>query len=585
MTQPGDELGPFTQVRLVHHAAVVDLFCGVDQAGRPVVMVALTPEAGVDPAWRGAFGDLVNRDRATVGPADPQFVAAHAGELQGARPWVASRFEPGRRGVERILHVIPQAVPPGADPTAMVGAALGAAQAPQWAPPGQPQAAAFGAPPVAPYGVNGYPGGPHPGPQPGQPAPAGYPQAGRPDQNGYPGQQVTPPAQAGPPAAEQYSPPVSSAPFPTPVSATPQSGVPQSGVPQSGVPQQYSAPPQSSPFSDPFSSPIGQSGPPQSGPPASAPPMSDPYSAPLGQPSGIPDQFAAPVSGEPRQSGYQSGGYPGEPDQSRGYYSEQGSPAYADPAAPYESDKTDGSSRRGAGMLIGLITAVTALVIVAAGFAVVFIKGSDDKPSKPVAAKSPSTSALPAETAGATPTPTKSPLPSTTPTIRDDVETTSIVGPTWQNEDKTQLLDLRGWPFAFRLPEGWSCLTATAEGLPDANAWACVKTEGTSHQQKFNLMLRRCPTGCIATEQATMNEEWFEDDEEAVAKKADATTTYAEIPKNSGGFYVVSASHFLADKPGGTLTYQVGVWFQSPDKYKEEMQKALNDVRTQAPQP
>lgn len=98
MTQPGDELGAFTQVRLVHHAAVADLFSGLDQSGRPIVMVALTPEAGADPAWRSAFSDLVNRDRASVNPADPQFVAAHAGDVQGGRPWVASRFEPGRRG-------------------------------------------------------------------------------------------------------------------------------------------------------------------------------------------------------------------------------------------------------------------------------------------------------------------------------------------------------------------------------------------------------------------------------------------------------------------------------------------------------
>src|SRR5690349_11262407 len=141
MTQPGDELGAFTQVRLVHHAPVTDLFSGVDQSGRPVVMVALTAEASADPAWRNAFADLVNRDRASVDAANPQFVAAHAGDLQGPRPWVASRYEPARRGVERILTVIPQALPPGVDATALIGSALAAAGAeppPAEPPPSEP---------------------------------------------------------------------------------------------------------------------------------------------------------------------------------------------------------------------------------------------------------------------------------------------------------------------------------------------------------------------------------------------------------------------------------------------------------------
>lgn len=436
MTQPGDELGAFTQARLIHHAAVADLFSALDQIGRPVVLVALTPEASADQAWRAAFADLVNRDRSTVNVADPQFVAAHAGDLQGQRPWVASRFEPNRRGIERILSVIPEAVPPGMDPSALIESAVFSAAAP--------------IPPPQQYSL----------PQ-GQPGPSYQP------------------------AAPHYPPGGYSAP---------------------GSPEPYS--------STPFSSP------PQPG-----------------------------------------AGYP--------------------PPGP-----PDGSSRSRAGLLIGLITAVTALVIVAAGFAVVFINSGDDQKNIAVPPPKPtSASPLPAETAAPTPTPSRSPLPSTTPTIRTDVQTVSVVGPTWQNSDKTQLLDLTGWPFAFRLPAGWSCLRGTADSIPDANAWGCVKTEGASHQQRLNIILRRCPTICTASEQETMNEAWFDDEEEPNVKKFDAATSYIEIPKNKDGFYAVDFSHFLADKPGGTLTYQVGLWFQSPAKYKEEMQKSLNDVRTQAPQP
>ena len=237
-------------------------------------------------------------------------------------------------------------------------------------------------------------------------------------------------------------------------------------------------------------------------------------------------------------------------------------------------------------MVIGLITVATVLVMVGAGFAVVLLT-NNNKDKTPAAAppSSAASSPLPATTAGPSPTPSRSPLPSTTPTLRSAAKQVSVVGPTWQPNDATQNLALPGWPFAFRLPEGWSCLRGTSKTIPDADVWGCVKTEGTSHQQRMTVMLRRCPTVCTADEQSTMNDVWFDSKEKPNVKKFDDTTYWVETAKNDDGFYAVDFSHFYADAPGGTLTYEVGVWFQSPDKYKTEMQKSLNDIRSQAPQP
>ena len=570
MTNPGDALGAFTEVRLVHHAAVADLFSAKSADGRPVVIVALTPEAGADHAWRSAFHDLITRDRATVNPADPQYVVAHAGDLNGPRPWVANHFLPGRRGVERVLTVIPGGLPPGVDPSAMVGSALYGASGGMAAPASAPPAPWAAQPPASsapPWAAQ----------PPAQTAPpqTAPPQAAPPQAQPSPPQQPGQPTSPAPwtnPWADQAAAPAPAAPAP----ATPQWSTPptQPATPTWSTPAEQPATPTWSTPAEQSATPPWSSSPEQ----PATPQWSTPSPPPLNPVS------AAPQSSYPQaEYGVPAPGYPGEANPPGG---SSPAPAYAGPA-PYPAPApAEPPARSRTGILIGLITLVTVLVMVGAGFAVLLHKNNskDEKPNAApptVTASSP----LPANTAGPSPTPSRSPLPSTTPTLRTAAKQISVVGPTWKAGDVTQLLTLTGWPFAFRMPEGWSCLRGTSTQVPDADVWGCVKTEGTSHQQRATAMLRRCPTTCTADEQATMNNAWFDADERGSIKNFDPTTYYVEVPKNDDGFYAIDFSHFYADKPGGTLTYEVGFWFQSPAKYKEEMQKTLNDIRSQAPQP
>jgi hypothetical protein len=109
--------GPFSGVWTVHRASMVELLTGFDRSGRPVTIVALSPEAGADPRWCAEFADLVARDGTAVGPMDSTI---HESDLYGPRPWAASYPEPGRRGAERLLTYLPGAVPEGTDPSALL---------------------------------------------------------------------------------------------------------------------------------------------------------------------------------------------------------------------------------------------------------------------------------------------------------------------------------------------------------------------------------------------------------------------------------------------------------------------------------
>src|SRR5689334_388081 len=118
MTTSAGDLGPFTGLRLIHATPTVELFTGFERNGRrPVVLIALTEQAGRDPNWSAEFTDAVAKDATTLGPLD---VPVHVSDLYGRRPWAASRIVPGRRGAERILAALPGAVPEGSDPSLLL---------------------------------------------------------------------------------------------------------------------------------------------------------------------------------------------------------------------------------------------------------------------------------------------------------------------------------------------------------------------------------------------------------------------------------------------------------------------------------
>jgi hypothetical protein len=505
MTDPGGELnGQFAASRLVNHGLTADLLTAYEPGGQPVVVVALTAQAGADQAWRASFADLIARDVGAHGPND---IAIHASDLHGPRPWAASRFTPGRRGVERLLFSMPGSLPAGVDPTALLGAG------PQYAEPDQQY--------DGQYSASAATGGTEYTLDPADVEP-------RPDA-----------FSAYQPGQMNYSAPFGGAPvFPAPEPMPP---------PAASEPPPISAPPQAQ---SPASAPPFASGPPQASGFASGPPQASGFA------SGPPHMSIPPLTAANTQA--------------------------APPATTSESSPW---------LAIGLIATVTALIMVATGFAVyIFRDSSDDGGSPPAAQSSPTSEQInttaPLPTAGETGTPSpgssQSPLPSTEPKLRTDVQAISVVGPTWKaNERGTYTMSFNGWPFAFRSTTTANCLRGSYDPAPDAYAWSCADQDSAGHPMKINVLLRKCPTTCTKAEQQKYDKAWYDEGEKA--KRFDGTTTYAEIQKNAKGWYTVDLSHYFAEKSGAKLKWQVGVFIQSAPNSKAIVQKQLNDIRSQTP--
>jgi hypothetical protein len=141
------------------------------------------------------------------------------------------------------------------------------------------------------------------------------------------------------------------------------------------------------------------------------------------------------------------------------------------------------------------------------------------------------------------------------------------------------VMKFKGWPFAFETHGDWGCVGGKIDELPDAKAWACVN-EKTRTGQKISIILRRCEPTCTASVIATMNKDWLSD--AASAKKHGDRTFYSEVAKDDEGRYAVDLSHFIAEKSGGPLQWQVGVYAYSPPDLADDVRMTLNSVLYQA---
>ncbi len=165
------------------------------------------------------------------------------------------------------------------------------------------------------------------------------------------------------------------------------------------------------------------------------------------------------------------------------------------------------------------------------------------------------------------------------PTLKD-VPPVTVLGPSFAPGEGTHTFDFPGWPFAFRAPGTWGCL-ATTFSIPDAYANVCVDEQNPGDRQRMTLMIRRCPTTCTPAEQEEMNRAWLDEPERAVA--FDPSTVYVETPRSDRGTYSVDFSHFFAAVPGEPLSWQVGVYVESPPETRDEVLEILNEIRSQTP--
>lgn len=234
----------------------------------------------------------------------------------------------------------------------------------------------------------------------------------------------------------------------------------------------------------------------------------------------------------------------------------------------------DAAAARSSAPLLAVLGAVALLLMIGL-VTVLAMRGSEEPAATPP--PSPSPPQLPPPSVG---TPTPEPPPQGPRPRLDDVAPVTVLGPSFAPDDETYTMDFRGWPFAFRTPGTWGCLQARAP-IPEAEGWACIDEGNPEGDQRATVMIRPCPTSCTAAEQGEMNQAWF--DEPELAVPSDPTTSYVETRRTDSGTYSVDASHFFAEESGEPLSWQVGVYVESPFETRDEVLKILNDVRSQTP--
>ena len=165
------------------------------------------------------------------------------------------------------------------------------------------------------------------------------------------------------------------------------------------------------------------------------------------------------------------------------------------------------------------------------------------------------------------------------PTLRSTPART-LVGPSYAAGDKTYTMTLAGFPYAFRTPATWGCITGKID-VPGAKAWVCIdegdpfdsSAPAPDRGKRLQIMLRPCDAPCGTADRERLSTEWF--DKGAEAKTLDDQTSYVETARNADGRYTLDMSHFV---PG----YQVAVGTYSQPESKAVVQKIVNDLLTQA---
>ncbi|WIM99512.1 hypothetical protein ACTOB_003169 [Actinoplanes oblitus] len=164
----------------------------------------------------------------------------------------------------------------------------------------------------------------------------------------------------------------------------------------------------------------------------------------------------------------------------------------------------------------------------------------------------------------------------TTPELRPDAPRREVTGATFGAGDETVTMAFRGWPFAFRAPDTWSCRPARTD-LPDGQAWLCADERGGGGE-RAGIVLRACPATCAAADKARLVTDWLGN--APGVRKAGGNTRFRQRTTNPGGKYELKLSHFFTD-PASGRKFQVGVAAEAPTAKKSAAQRVVNEILSQ----
>lgn len=303
--------------------------------------------------------------------------------------------------------------------------------------------------------------------------------------------------------------------------------------------------------------------------------QASPHPAAWGTPPDAVTQRDVPASGPGyAQNPVLGAGFPPQPVSGAGFSQQPVSGPWEVPPLEHVTGSGPGGPNKSSGPLIAALVVVVVLALAGVIGLVALRSSGDDKATAASVSGSATTSQVTSTTAVPTTT-APGGSSSADPQLRD-VAPVSVLGPVWQDSDDVYVMAFQGWPFAFRAGGSWGCMRGSIEAIPDAQAWSCIDEGNPAAKQRVNVMLRECPDGCDDAVRGRYDAEWLDEPERATV--FDDRTVYVEDLSNQRGLYGVDLSRYVADRPGGELRWQVGVYAESPPRTKDTVLKIVNDI-------
>lgn len=226
-----------------------------------------------------------------------------------------------------------------------------------------------------------------------------------------------------------------------------------------------------------------------------------------------------------------------------------------------------------------------AVLVLALGISGAVLRDQDAADPSP----SPTSSAAPSSpSAGSTDDPfgTASPGASAAPKPKlRNTKPRSVYGPTWRRTDDTYTVRLPGLDYAFRVPSDLDCFLAGT--TTEASHVRCLRLlAGPSETRTVTLMNRTCAGDRCDGAELRLFESVLVGNENVTWKRKGKATRYAVrrfVDERSGErYFKFYLSHVYPDARGKRGKHVGAVGEAPTGKHAKQIQKTLNDVRTQA---
>jgi hypothetical protein len=256
--------------------------------------------------------------------------------------------------------------------------------------------------------------------------------------------------------------------------------------------------------------------------------------------------------------------------------------------APYTAPPTSVRSL----VLLGVGIVLCLAVIVGGGVAMYMI--SDNRKQDPVAkdpAPAPTTNPNPTSSTDPTGRPTTAPIPGwPTPEpawTGPDGPEGPLGGPTFGKGEPTYFMDLKGFPFDFRVPKTWGCMRSSKVTAPTVR-WICLDDAWAFGGKPGNppggiIQVAPCPAPCGQKEWLAIRDKT--ETPPTPWRSTDTSTFFADgqVVDGTELEWQLMVSHVFASKKGGAVDTHVFVRLTGPMSEKENLQKTANEIRIKTP--